>query len=142
VNYVLVYEIFTTCFKRYMDIWELYNVRTYVGSFMFELHCMLCVHRCMTVRCQDNLFEPHPPMTLRNTILMTICQQWQETCPGGNDAAQQILDENAHILLFDGSRLIATPLLLNACRTHGCTNLFTTELFTLLKNSILPNREA
>lgn len=55
--------------------------------------------------------------------------------------ARSTLDETAHTLLFAGARLsslTATLLLLNLCRTHGCSNIFVTELFTILALSILP----
>lgn len=60
----------------------------------------------------------------------------EETSP-----AERILEESSHISLFAGSRLsslAATMILLQACRTHKCTRAFITELFTILKNSVLP----
>ena len=56
-------------------------------------------------------------------------------------AAQRMLEESSHTLLYAGSRmscLSATMILLQACRTHKCTSAFINELLTLLKNAILP----
>ena len=57
------------------------------------------------------------------------------------NAARSRLHHSAQTLLFAGSRLsslTATLLLLNLCRTHQCSNLFITELLTILGMSILP----
>lgn len=56
-------------------------------------------------------------------------------------AARAMLDDTAHTLLFAGARLsslTATLILLNLCRTHGCSNAFVAELLTILSMSILP----
>jgi hypothetical protein len=70
------------------------------------------------------------------------------TIPGDNgqegpvpNAGRSTLQQSAQTLLFAGSRLsslIATLLLLNLCRTHQRSNLFITELLTILSLSILP----
>ena len=55
--------------------------------------------------------------------------------------AERILEESSNTPLFAGSRLSslsATIILLQSCRTHKCTSAFVTELFTILKNSVLP----
>lgn len=55
--------------------------------------------------------------------------------------ARSMLEEASETPLFAGARLsslCATLILLNLCRTHGCSNLFVTELFTILRMSLLP----
>lgn len=55
--------------------------------------------------------------------------------------ARSLLEESSRTLLFAGARLSSlcpTLLLLNLCKTHGCSNIFVTELFTILAMSILP----
>jgi hypothetical protein len=70
------------------------------------------------------------------------------TIPGDNvqegpvlNAGRSTLQQSAQTLLFAGLRLsslTATLLLLNLCRTHQCSNLFITELLTILSLSMLP----
>lgn len=61
---------------------------------------------------------------------------------GQNNGDQtEFLTDRTSTPLFAGARLTwltATFLILNLCRTHGCSNLFITELLTILANSILP----
>ena len=55
---------------------------------------------------------------------------------------QELLEDEASTLMFSGSRLTsqvgATLLLLNLCHTHGTSNLFISNLFSILSSSILP----
>lgn len=60
---------------------------------------------------------------------------------GCEDRTHDMLQESARTLLFAGARLSSlttTLVLLNLCRTHGCSNLFITESFTILSMSTLP----
>lgn len=57
------------------------------------------------------------------------------------DNGHSFLHQSAQTLLFAGARvssLTATLVLLNLCRTHGTSNMFITELLTVLGMSILP----
>jgi hypothetical protein len=55
--------------------------------------------------------------------------------------SEEVLEEYARLRLFPGSQLSClstTLLLLNCCRTHGCSTTFIDELFKLLSKSVLP----
>lgn len=71
-------------------------------------------------------------------------QEEIHTSPEPEDASQSrarsMLQEASETLLFASARvssLCATLILLNLCLTHGCSNIFVTELFTILRMSIL-----
>ncbi len=52
-----------------------------------------------------------------------------------------MFDEASRVPLYEGttlSRLVATLLILNCCRTHGTSNVFINEMLHLLKMNILP----
>ena len=55
-------------------------------------------------------------------------------------SAHELLEDEANTLLFSGSCLTslgATLILLNLCHIHGTSNLFISNLFTILSSSML-----
>jgi hypothetical protein len=60
--------------------------------------------------------------------------------PSLSNTIQDVLEDSEQMPLFAGAKissLSATLLLLNVCRTYGCSNLFISELLHMLHHSFL-----
>jgi hypothetical protein len=61
--------------------------------------------------------------------------------PSLSNSMRDVLEDSEQTPLFAGAKissLSATLLLLNVCRTYGCSNLFISELLHMLHHSFLP----